>query len=152
MNVKRYHVGLSDFLASKPIEAIKRIRPIFGMGLREAKEQIDAMMSTGKSMLMTESEREEMLLAGFFVMGSTQRTIAIFRKNDGNKLNAIKDLRGCLGSGLKETKDIMDKMWEYDRPIDIGIVNEYTVIQLKQKGFTVTGWIENHFDDDLFTV
>ena len=152
--VKQYHVALSDFLRDKPIEGIKRLRGIFNLGLREAKDQIDAMRPTGKSMLMTEEQKELMLQAGFTIFGNTTRTVQVFIRDDGQKINAIKKLRQATGWGLKETKDVMDEMWGFGRPVDIGIINEYQVTVLRNYGFTVTGWVSEMFKDneDLFTI
>lgn len=110
------------------------------------------MLYNGDSVLMTEYQKEQLLENGFIVHGDTTRSVQVFRANDNRKINAIRDLRDCTGWGLKETKDVMDEMWRTNKPVDIERVNEYTVLQLKQKGFTVTGWIDDHFENDLFTI
>ena len=155
--MKQYHVAPTDFMKDRPIEGIKTLRRIFNLGLREAKEQMDNLRPTGCSMLLTEEQKQQLIEGGFFIYGSTPKTVQVYIPESdlaGRKIEAIKKLRSCTGFGLKETKDIMDVMWSRNTPIDIGIVNEYTVVKLREHGFTVTGWITEVFRDneDLFTI
>ena len=154
MERKRYHVALSAQLIDSPITAIKRLRMTLALALRDAKDQVDAMRPTGKSMLLTDAQVQELTAHGFLIHGNTKRSVSVYRRPDNQKIRAIKDLRGCIGWGLKETKDVVDEMYSFNRPVDIGVINEYTVIQLRQKGFIVTGWVSEVFKDneDLFTI
>ena len=154
MERKRYHVALSAQLIDSPITAIKRLRMTLGLALREAKDQVDAMRPVGKSMLLTEDQAQVLVAEGFLIHGNTERSVSVYRKPDNSKISCIKDLRGCIGWGLKETKDVVDEMYSFNRPVDIGVINEYTVIQLRAKGFTVKGWVSEVFKDheDMFTI
>ena len=116
---KQYFVALNDYLRDKKIEAIKAYRRIFHEGLYEAKCAIDEMIPNGKSMLLTEDEMNALLVEGFKVFGRKRRSVQVYRPDDGKKINAIKDIRMCLGIGLKEAKDLMDEMWGYNRPVEI---------------------------------
>jgi ribosomal protein L7/L12 len=152
---KQYIVTLGERQRSSKIEAIKSYRRVFDLGLVEAKDAIDAMLPSGKSLLLTEEQAARLTHEGFKVFGKTTRSIQVYVREedmDGRKIEAIKRLRNAIGWGLKETKDVMDEMWFTKKPVDIGMVNEYTVVQLRNAGFTVTGWIDNHFDGDLFEI
>lgn len=154
MSSKRYDVALNEYLSNHRIEAIKSLRLIFDLSLRDAKDKVDSM-GYGKavSFLLNDGQKDRMIEQGFVVYGHKAPVgVKIFCPDDGRKIEAIKKLRYCTGLGLKETKDIMDEMWQYNRPIDIGKVNEYTVVQLRQHGFVVTGWIDDHFDNGLFEI
>lgn len=149
---KQYFVTLGENQRYSKIEAIKSYRRVFREGLVEAKNAIDAMLPNGKSMLLTKEQVADLTLEGFKVFKNTTRTVQVFLPDNGQKINAIKKLRQCTGWGLKETKEIMDEMWGFNRPVDIGNVNEYVVVKLRNEGFTVTGWTENHFDSNLFEI
>jgi len=154
---KHYHVALSDNLRNRSIEGIKILRRVFELDLRTAKDKMDGLRPVGQSMLLTVVEREGLLEGGFEIFGNTTRTVKIYLEEsgvNGRKIEAIKRLRRATGWGLKETKDVMDAMWSQKKPIDIGIINEYTVTVLRGYGFKVTGWIEENFKDneDLFTI
>jgi ribosomal protein L7/L12 len=153
-DVRRYVVAKSERLEDKPIQAIKALRLTFGLGLREAKEKNDEIGRAGKSMLMTGEQVCQMVEAGFTVFGNTHRKVSVYRQPDDRKIQAIKDLRNASGYGLKEAKDVIDEMWSYNKAVDIGIINEYTVTVLREKGFTVIGWVDNHFEqeNDLFVI
>jgi ribosomal protein L7/L12 len=84
------------------IEAIKRVRQLTGMGLKEAKDYVEAL-ERGEAPPQPESvplagplAPEEMDYAARMLVGQ------------GNKIDAIKLVREQTGMGLKEAKDYVD--------------------------------------------
>jgi len=78
------------------IEAIKRLRLATGLGLKEAKDIVDAC-SEGEAVVIASAKPSDTLPAE--VVAAIQR---------GNKIEAIKLLRELTGLGLKEAKDAVD--------------------------------------------
>lgn len=78
------------------LEAIKLLRSATGIGLAEAKSVIDAHVA-GRPVTMTAAAMPRSLPAS--VTDALQR---------GNKMEAIKLLRGKSGLGLKEAKDVIE--------------------------------------------
>lgn len=129
------------------------------MGLKDAKESVEHMNS-GEYITFTLDERQIQILKnnGFQVhpldekryeQAETAKYITIFRENNGRKIDAIKDLRWALNLGLKETKDLMDEMWAINCPVEFNVSLEQ-VHKLQQRGFTVTGFSQEYFEEDLF--
>jgi ribosomal protein L7/L12 len=84
------------------IEAIKRVRELTGMGLKEAKDYVDAL-ERGETPMPPETTP----LAGPLApeeMDYAARTLTA----QGNKIAAIKLVREQTGMGLKEAKDYVD--------------------------------------------
>ena len=95
---------IRDLLArGKKIQAIKRVRELTGMGLKEAKDYVEALPHApplgqlvpgrGAQPLSREVEREARRLL-----------------NDGGKIAAIRRVRELTGMGLKEAKDYVDSL------------------------------------------
>ncbi len=80
------------------IEAIKLLRAATGLGLKEAKDLIDAYQQ-GKPLSVQIASAIDQLPAS--VMAALQ---------SGNKIDAIKQLREQTGLGLKEAKDAVEAM------------------------------------------
>ncbi len=95
---------IRDLLAhGKKIQAIKRVRELTGMGLKEAKDYVEALPHApplgqlvpgcDAQPLSHEVEREARRLL-----------------DDGGKIAAIKRVRELTGMGLKEAKDYVDSL------------------------------------------
>lgn len=78
------------------VEAIKLLRQTTGLGLKEAKDVIDAYLS-GTPMRLEVTSSTTQLPAS-----------AVEALQRGDKIEAIKRLREQTGLGLKEAKDIVD--------------------------------------------
>ncbi|MFZ6027228.1 MAG: ribosomal protein L7/L12 [Chloroflexota bacterium] len=81
------------------IEAIKRYRQLTGVGLKEAKEAVEAL-ADGRPFTPA--------LAGTTSVGTGEDIVALVRR--GNKLEAIKRYREQKNVGLKEAKDAVEAM------------------------------------------
>ncbi len=108
------------------IEAIKRLRQSSGLGLKEAKDRIDAYQQ-GKPMQTTASA------SGTTLPASVQAALST-----GNKIEAIKLLREQTGLGLKEAKDAVEAMSD----------SGFTIVKKQQRqtiekpaGVNVLGWL-----------
>jgi ribosomal protein L7/L12 len=78
-----------------PIEAIKRVRELTGLGLKEAKDFVDALAAPAP-------------LPGAPAQGGMEEVHALAAA--GNKLGAVKRVRELTGLGLKEAKDLVDAL------------------------------------------
>lgn len=108
------------------IEAIKLLRQSSGLGLKEAKDRIDAYQQ-GKPIHTTASA------SGTTLPASVQAAL-----NSGNKIEAIKLLREQTGLGLKEAKDAVEAMSD----------SEFTIAKKQQRqtiekpaGVNLLGWL-----------
>lgn len=81
----------------RKIEAIKRYRELTGMGLKEAKEAVEAL------------ETDLLLRKNQALVNQTEASIARFLFA-GQKIEAIKRYREITGQGLKESKDMVEAM------------------------------------------
>jgi ribosomal protein L7/L12 len=90
---------IRDLLArGKKIQAIKRVRELTGMGLKEAKDYVDALPHApplGRLLLVRSAQP-----IGHEVEQEARRLL-----DDGGKIAAIKRVRELTGMGLKEAKD-----------------------------------------------
>ncbi|MBV7539769.1 ribosomal protein L7/L12 [Acidovorax sp. sic0104] len=80
-----------------PIEAIKRLRAATGLGLKEAKDLIDAHQRGEEAAFAARSA------APTHVPDAVRQALA-----EGNKIEAVRLLRDHEGLGLKEAKDRAD--------------------------------------------
>lgn len=103
------------------IEAIKLLRQATGLGLKEAKDAVDAH-GQGLPVSIPVATREDVLPAS--VMTALQ---------SGNKLEAIKLLREQAGLGLKEARDAVEGM-ESNK---IGGTGRYPTIEKPKSGLGV---------------
>jgi ribosomal protein L7/L12 len=85
------------------IEAIKRVRELTGLGLKEAKDYVEAMPSGGP--LPTLPSVRSVPATG---AGDLAEVHALAKQ--GNKIEAIKRYRQLTAVGLKEAKDYVDRL------------------------------------------
>ena len=150
------------------ISRIKALRTVFhsidprtgvvvnSIGLKEAKELVEQMNRGGYATFMLNQNQIDILtrecfsiLIGGGIYRKVYKQSTIYRENNGRKIEAIKDLRWCLDLGLKETKEMMDKMWSITGPVEYSLTMEQAE-KLRMKGFTVTGMKQEHFEESLF--
>ncbi len=102
--------------AGQKIEAIKRVRERYGVGLKEAKDLVDGLEAGRQAEI-------ELALSTFASSapppatdfpGEVRRLLA-----DGKKIEAIKRVREQTGLGLKEAKDLVEA-YEAGQPVDFG--------------------------------
>lgn len=81
------------------IGAIKRVRELTGMGLKEAKDYVETLPPGGPAALPITRPQPA---------GDLAEVHALARQ--GNKIAAIKRYRELTGAGLKEAKDYVDRL------------------------------------------
>jgi ribosomal protein L7/L12 len=96
------------------VQAIKMVREMTGLGLKEAKDYVDALPNVPP---ITEVARRMALAAsggagvsGAAGSGASVRTDALALLARGDKLEAIKLVRERTGMGLKEAKDYVEDL------------------------------------------
>ncbi len=100
--------------AGQPIEAIKRLRAATGLGLKEAKDLIDAHQR-GEPVSVAAPAVPP--LGSFHVPDAVRQALA-----EGNKIEAIRLLRDHEGLGLKEAKERADAIEQsMAEPASIGM-------------------------------
>lgn len=98
------------------IEAIKRLRAATGLGLKEAKDLIDAHQR-GKAVGFGNDSATAAMGSPFHVPDAVRQALA-----EGNKIEAIRLLRDHEGLGLKEAKDRADAIEQsMGEPASIGM-------------------------------
>jgi ribosomal protein L7/L12 len=85
------------------IEAIKAYRLVTGMGLKEAKDAVEAFERGGPLLLSSKPATPPLSPAG-----SNEQVRLLLQQ--GNKIEAIKVYRQATGCGLKEAKDAVESM------------------------------------------
>ncbi len=101
--------------AGQKIEAIKRVRERYGVGLKEAKDLVDGLEAGRQAEI-------ELALSIFpppsppatDIVGEVRRLLA-----ENKKIEAIKRVREHTGLGLKEAKDLVEA-FEAGQPVDFG--------------------------------
>lgn len=88
--------------AGNKIEAIKRLRELTGLGLREAKDAVERIDSAGAAQLLL--QRMPAAPQGPVPIDADVRLLA----QQGKRIDAIKLLRERKRMGLKEAKDALD--------------------------------------------
>ncbi|NIQ06063.1 MAG: hypothetical protein GWO20_10165 [Candidatus Korarchaeota archaeon] len=137
--------------------------PSVTMSLREAKEDCDRMMEgESVSKTLTRNQIEALTYAGFHINSkyfevNKRRNVSIYApkvSGTGSKIECIKRLRGALGIGLKEAKEIIDEMWGTFRHVEVRNVSERKIQNLIDAGFDVRGYVKEHFEseNDLFKI
>ncbi|MDZ7865673.1 ribosomal protein L7/L12 [Acidovorax sp.] len=102
--------------AGQMIEAIKRLRAATGLGLKEAKDLIDAHQR-GEAVSVAARAAQQPLDGSFHVPDAVRQALA-----DGNKIEAIRLLRDHEGLGLKEAKERADAIEQsMAEPTSIGM-------------------------------
>jgi ribosomal protein L7/L12/outer membrane protein assembly factor BamB len=98
--------------AGKKIEAIKEVRELSGLGLKEAKDAVEAL-ERGETLSQLGVEWESGG-SGFGQAGSMVSTVDMSEITQllkaGQKIEAIKRLRQATGLGLKESKDAIEAL------------------------------------------
>jgi ribosomal protein L7/L12 len=84
------------------IEAIKRVRELTGMGLKEAKDYVEALPLTGTTPPVSNTSAAPAISAAL--------SEVYLLAQQGNKIQAIKRYRELTGVGLKEAKDFVEAM------------------------------------------
>jgi ribosomal protein L7/L12 len=85
------------------IQAIKIVRQLTSLGLKEAKDIVEALESGNSSPLSVKKD------TGFNFPPSVQQEILTLIRA-GNKIEAIKLVRKNSGAGLKEAKDFVESL------------------------------------------
>lgn len=80
------------------LEAIKHLREATGLGLKEAKDVVEALQKGGTVNISMEVKSET----------TTLSPEALAALQNGNKIEAIKLVREQMGLGLKEAKDVVE--------------------------------------------
>lgn len=133
------------------------------VGLREAKricEQIRDNGSIDKEYSYNEIENlrdndfEIELVDSEECKPLMNKIVTVYIRDDGKKINNIRYLRYATGLGLKESKDIMDEMWRYNKPVKLQRSDGDIVKKLRAYGFTVHGYVDECFkgQEDLFEI
>lgn len=133
------------------------------VGLREAKgicEQIRDNGSIDKECSYNEIENlrdngfEIELVDSEECKPLMNKIVTVYIRDDGKKIKNIRNLRYATGLGLKESKDIIDEMWIYNKPVNLQRFNSDIVKKLRDYGFTVHGYVDECFKghEDLFEI
>lgn len=133
------------------------------MGLREVKEICERIRDNGSiDMEYSLFEIERLRSNGFEIelMDSEEckplmnTIVTVYIKDDDKKIDKIKKFRNATGLGLKESKDIIDEMWRYNKPVKLKWSNGDIVKKLRDYGFTVQGYVDECFkgQEDLFEI
>jgi ribosomal protein L7/L12 len=88
------------------IEAIKRVRELTGLGLKEAKDYVEAMPLTAQPDLPAPAPPP---IVHTNLAAPDLAEVSVLMAS-GNKIEAIKRLRELTGLGLKEAKDYVESM------------------------------------------
>jgi ribosomal protein L7/L12 len=99
--------ALTLLAAGRKIEAVKRVRELTGLGLKEAKDYVDALQQ-GLA-VETPALRGAGAWEGAAAPQELEAELRALVAN-GRKLEAIKLLRERSGIGLKEAKDFVDTL------------------------------------------
>lgn len=98
---------IADLIAQgRKLEAIKELRELTGIGLKEAKEEIERLMAEVDGRELTATA--QLPVSGHGPEPGHEEVAALARA--GRKLEAIKLLRSQTGLGLKEAKEAVEKM------------------------------------------
>lgn len=88
------------------IAAIKRVRELTGLGLKEAKEYVDALQRGGALPVLPSAAASEVATASAPELEQEVRGLL----TQGKKIKAIKRVRELTGWGLKEAKDYVEQL------------------------------------------
>jgi ribosomal protein L7/L12 len=95
--------------AGNKIEAIKRLRGITGLGLKEAKDWVDAYERSGAPPVGLQAAGEAAPAKPDLATRLRLSKEALDAVNRGNKVEAIKLVREATGLGLAEAKALVDR-------------------------------------------
>jgi ribosomal protein L7/L12/sugar lactone lactonase YvrE len=129
--------------SGQKIYAIKLFRETFGVGLKEAKDAVDAM-EAGKGL---DISGMQVVASAPVNLQSNAENIAEIQRllQGGSKIEAIKRFREMTGVGLKEAKDAVEAI-ERGENLDISkmqanAANAQNLAIVKKVGYTVGGSI-----------
>lgn len=88
------------------IEAIKRVRELTGLGLKEAKDYVDALQRGGALPALPATTVSDVPTAGTSQLEQDARALLA----RGQKIDAIKRVRELTGWGLKEARDYVERL------------------------------------------
>jgi ribosomal protein L7/L12 len=88
------------------IEAIKGVRELTGLGLKEAKDYVDALQRGGALPVLPATAASEAVTASAPQLEQEARMLLA----QGQKIEAIKRVRELTGWGLKEAKDYVERL------------------------------------------
>jgi len=91
------------------VMAIKLVRERTGMGLREAKEYVDALDRDMPSHTSGASQWNEARARQ--AHGDAADMVSAMRDTGGDRIEAIKRVQGTTGLTLKESKAFVDALW-----------------------------------------
>src|SRR6185295_4582144 len=94
----------------KKIEAIKRVRELTGLGLKEAKDYVEALPPVPLESTSTSAATGAVRVATTSVVAADVEHEARAILARGNKIEAIKRVRELTGLGLKEAKDYVEAL------------------------------------------
>jgi ribosomal protein L7/L12 len=90
----------------KKIEAIKRVRELTGLGLKEAKDYVDALQQESAPPALPATATSDAPMAGAAEFEQEARELLA----QGKKIEAIKRVRELSGLSLKEAKDYVERL------------------------------------------
>lgn len=96
---------LTSIAQGQPLEAIRQLRQAHGLGLKQAKDIIDAHVQGHKAAPHQQATGFSPPTATGSIPDTVVQAVA-----QGNKIEAIRLLRGHAGIGLKEAKDRVDAL------------------------------------------
>jgi ribosomal protein L7/L12/sugar lactone lactonase YvrE len=110
-------------LTGKKLEAIKRMRETFEVGLKEAKEAIESI-EQGQTLEMSSFQVISTRTPGRVMDAQTTERIRLLLAQ-GNKMQAIKTYMEVMGSDLKQAVDAIDAMELGFKALDMGNWQEF---------------------------
>jgi ribosomal protein L7/L12 len=121
------------------IEAIRRVRAATGLGLKEAKDLVDAFARTQGTSTAHASDPHGALNAnhGEFVVPSAAATAL----QQGNLIEAIKLIRDANRMGLKEAKDAVDQLRTRASPVATSHAHPRKMPTVQQGDRGLGGWM-----------
>lgn len=90
--------------AGRKIEAIKEVRTLTGLGLREAKEAVERI-ERGESVSLTAAPSSRTAVDANDLAARIGSLV-----KDGQTIQAIKEVRSATGLGLREAKDLVERV------------------------------------------
>jgi ribosomal protein L7/L12 len=96
------------------IQAIKQLRELTGLGLKEAKDAVEAMDAGSYETTPASSQPSSQPSSSQFSGQALEEIRSLVEH--GNKIGAIKRVRELTGLGLKEAKDYVDSIPRHGSP------------------------------------
>lgn len=93
----------------KKIDAIKEVRTVTGIGLKEAKDYVEGLAAGVRPPTIAAGYAQPVSAGVIALSPDVEREVRRVLAT-GNKIAAIKLVRQASGAGLKEAKDFVDRM------------------------------------------